>query len=1072
MEESRQTKLLRFFDGGACVAKHAEAQVRREGEVKVRKTREDVIEVDGGGAGGGREVAGGVKKRRKGGGVGGDGGAHGVVRTREGGGGGGGGVGLNVEVAIVIDNVENHNREKQGKMTVDRTRGGKSGTGGWSGDENGSRDMNVDGKRPAPRNAMALLMAKTKERPQTSRVKKTGTQRERTTATSSGRTHANDGGTRTHSPKASGGIANNAVNGAKDAAGSTAHPTLKPIELRKTKMKKLSKAAANQFHYGYPGPIHVGGGGRADDDVDGRKSTKRDEVPETAGADEVIAADVHIDYIQQTVEMKAEDRGNGATSEPPALLTCNALVAAFVQDAAIAHADGVRFRPMHEQTICVQHRGAIDHSAEHKLAPDEDMGAHDGESFEETGNAEERACRDASAIAAFAANLYNGSRSVQAPPQASACAMREMEHQDDELIDQGILCPGDISTLRSFTSDTISKLAEWYVTRASGQSSRNELWTTVYRASCARDVCGNNAGVYSLRNWLQEWRETIYKLDTCPVKQGTLDSDSDYFQSYGDAETDDMKAVHSERNLLLVSGGVGVSKTESVYACAEELGFEIIEVNASEKRSGAHVLNLVGEAAKSQNLVDETAQSIKHAIPTTVTALGAAAAGGGGRKHAVLHDDVECGGDVHATPGRRRLTMILFDELETIGDDERGFSSAVQSISQSSQRPIILTSKVRAPKCLSRSLALSQIHFDRQSTKDACLHTVMCLMSQKMCFNMNSLKLISTLLNGDVRRLLSHLQFWAERSGRASSTETSVQAPASMCLVQRTRTVESVAALKHVMPHSTGILYAFKRWPRVLCATPSQVPDDNAITKASDKKGKAIDGDSLLLLESLKKACSMSGLLSAHDAMSSHLQRAGVAQDYIENNMCSPLDFRLEEIASAFAEEEEKDSGSLGFADVCDIFFNDSERDASARTDHLLLSTLPGWLASCAVPSAHVSSLVQKHEIAERARDDDDSDELVIESGSGTQRGSREDAGTTWSRLADVSADVQKRIDRRLAETGFSRTPGWLGVATESKLLKLQQKQYGRRRSRRPGPGATQMSSFTLFHGGAGDHRM
>ena len=81
-----------------------------------------------------------------------------------------------------------------------------------------------------------------------------------------------------------------------------------------------------------------------------------------------------------------------------------------------------------------------------------------------------------------------------------------------EFIDDGILCPGDISELKVLSGDAIDKLQSWYKERRK-LSGDSELWTTTFRAQQTQEVCGNSAGVYVLRNWLREWRENIYQLD-------------------------------------------------------------------------------------------------------------------------------------------------------------------------------------------------------------------------------------------------------------------------------------------------------------------------------------------------------------------------------------------------------------------------------------------------------------------------------------------------------------------------------------------------------------------------------
>ena len=53
---------------------------------------------------------------------------------------------------------------------------------------------------------------------------------------------------------------------------------------------------------------------------------------------------------------------------------------------------------------------------------------------------------------------------------------------------------------------------------------------------------------------------------------------------------------------MLIVGPPGCGKTASVYALAEELGFNVLEVNASSKRNGKSVLSQLHEATQSHTL--------------------------------------------------------------------------------------------------------------------------------------------------------------------------------------------------------------------------------------------------------------------------------------------------------------------------------------------------------------------------------------------------------------------------------------------------------------------------------------
>lgn len=62
-------------------------------------------------------------------------------------------------------------------------------------------------------------------------------------------------------------------------------------------------------------------------------------------------------------------------------------------------------------------------------------------------------------------------------------------------------------------------------------------------------------------------------------------------------------------NCVLLVGPAGCGKTATVYALAEELGYNVLEVNASSKRNGKTVLSHLHEATQSHSLNNNSSSS-------------------------------------------------------------------------------------------------------------------------------------------------------------------------------------------------------------------------------------------------------------------------------------------------------------------------------------------------------------------------------------------------------------------------------------------------------------------------------
>ncbi|MFB0557481.1 MAG: replication factor C large subunit [Candidatus Bathyarchaeia archaeon] len=133
-------------------------------------------------------------------------------------------------------------------------------------------------------------------------------------------------------------------------------------------------------------------------------------------------------------------------------------------------------------------------------------------------------------------------------------------------------------------------------------------WASRFRPCTLKEIVGNERAVGQLRNWIRSWEEGL-----------------------------------PEQRAAFLYGPPGVGKTCSVVAIANDLGFDLFEVNASDYRTKKRLEELVGRASMQ-----------------TVTIAG-----------------------------KRR--MILFDELEGVsGREDRGGITAIASLINGTRVPIVL----------------------------------------------------------------------------------------------------------------------------------------------------------------------------------------------------------------------------------------------------------------------------------------------------------------------------------------------------------------------------------------------
>ncbi|XP_077591441.1 ATPase family AAA domain-containing protein 5 [Stigmatopora nigra] len=150
------------------------------------------------------------------------------------------------------------------------------------------------------------------------------------------------------------------------------------------------------------------------------------------------------------------------------------------------------------------------------------------------------------------------------------------------------------------------------------------LWTEKYQPQLSSDIIGNTASVRRLHSWLKEWklradREERSKQSVKKQEAGSNDSDWDC-RDEESLPSDDFLC-----NTVLITGPTGIGKTSTVYACAQELGFKVFEVNASSQRSGRLILSQLKEATQSHQVDNNGVNANK---PTYFNSYGTSSCSG------------------------------------------------------------------------------------------------------------------------------------------------------------------------------------------------------------------------------------------------------------------------------------------------------------------------------------------------------------------------------------------------------------------------------------------------------------
>ncbi|KIV94017.1 hypothetical protein PV10_05180 [Exophiala mesophila] len=162
------------------------------------------------------------------------------------------------------------------------------------------------------------------------------------------------------------------------------------------------------------------------------------------------------------------------------------------------------------------------------------------------------------------------------------------------------------------------------------------------------------------------------------------------------------------KNAILLVGPPGSGKTASVYAVAQQLGFEVFELHPGMRRNTKDILDKVGDMTQN-HLVQRAPEvlsrrsSISASDAESITPLplapgadqqGIAAFLGKDkqtRKKPLKHQLDTDTTNKDIKPRQQKQSLILFEEVDILFEDDKGFWSGVQSLIRTSKRPVVMT---------------------------------------------------------------------------------------------------------------------------------------------------------------------------------------------------------------------------------------------------------------------------------------------------------------------------------------------------------------------------------------------
>ncbi|KAJ3702902.1 hypothetical protein LUZ61_006607 [Rhynchospora tenuis] len=326
----------------------------------------------------------------------------------------------------------------------------------------------------------------------------------------------------------------------------------------------------------------------------------------------------------------------------------------------------------------------------------------------------------------------DGSSSIL--PSNSSIPVAVLMKEDDVKVSNGSSLPLELSSVLVFLVESNDCEREF------------SLWTDKYRPENASQVCGNSESVSFLSEWLKNWHEGGRK--NKKISNITEDISEESCSSWymSESDMDDLLEERDLWNVLLITGPVGSGKSAAVYACAKEQGFNIVEVNASDLRNGAHIKQKFGEATESHGIDKWSRDEIL--VSTNP-------------------DNTESNVNKQVAVNK---TLVLFEDVDTVFEEDSGFISTMRQLADTTKWPIVLTSNNKKP-VLPRQLSRLVLEFSRPSSEELLLNVQKICALEKAGIPVSLMKHAIDYCLCDIRRIILLLQFWCQDRRQCLRTE-------------------------------------------------------------------------------------------------------------------------------------------------------------------------------------------------------------------------------------------------------------------------------------------------------------
>ncbi|PIA54206.1 hypothetical protein AQUCO_00900631v1 [Aquilegia coerulea] len=246
------------------------------------------------------------------------------------------------------------------------------------------------------------------------------------------------------------------------------------------------------------------------------------------------------------------------------------------------------------------------------------------------------------------------------------------------------------------------------VKRKGTTGSDSLTWTEKYKPKVPNDIIGNQSIVKQLHDWLLHWNEHF--LHTDPKGKGKKQSDS------------------GSKKAVLLSGTPGIGKSTSAKLVSQMLGFQAIEVNASDTRGKADAKIVKGIGGSRANSIKELVSSGSLNVKMDLS--------------------------------KQPKTVLIMDEVDGMSAGDRGGVADLIASIKISKIPIICICNDRYSQKLKSLVNYCLLLNYRKPTKQQMGKRLMQVANAEgIQVNEIALEELAERVNGDMRMAINQLQY-------------------------------------------------------------------------------------------------------------------------------------------------------------------------------------------------------------------------------------------------------------------------------------------------------------------------